>query len=44
MSYAAPGTFALGGDLTVDRIGLGAMRLARNAMGGAGLTATAASR
>lgn len=33
MSDAAPGTFALGGDLTVDRIGFGAMRLARNGMG-----------
>ena len=33
MSHAAPGTFALGGDLTVDRIGFGAMRLARNGMG-----------
>ena len=33
MNSAAPGTFALGGDLTVDRIGFGAMRLARNGMG-----------
>ena len=33
MSDAAPGTFALGGDLTVDRIGFGAMRLARSGMG-----------
>ena len=33
MSHAAPGTFAIGGDLTVDRIGFGAMRLARNGMG-----------
>jgi pyridoxine 4-dehydrogenase len=33
MSYAAPGTFAIGGDLTVDRIGFGAMRLARNGLG-----------
>jgi aryl-alcohol dehydrogenase-like predicted oxidoreductase len=32
MSYAAYGTFAIGGDLTVDRIGFGAMRLARNGM------------
>jgi aryl-alcohol dehydrogenase-like predicted oxidoreductase len=33
MNSAAPGTFAIGGDLTVDRIGFGAMRLARNGMG-----------
>jgi pyridoxine 4-dehydrogenase len=33
MNDAAPGTFAIGGDLAVDRIGLGAMRLARNGMG-----------
>jgi pyridoxine 4-dehydrogenase len=33
MNYAASGTFAIGGDLTVDRIGFGAMRLARNGMG-----------
>jgi pyridoxine 4-dehydrogenase len=33
MDAAAPGTFAIGGDLTVDRIGFGAMRLARNGMG-----------
>jgi aryl-alcohol dehydrogenase-like predicted oxidoreductase len=33
MSSAAPGTFAIGGDLTVNRIGFGAMRLARNGMG-----------
>jgi pyridoxine 4-dehydrogenase len=32
MSYAAHGTFAIGGDLAVDRIGFGAMRLARNGM------------
>jgi len=34
MEHSAPGTFAIGG-LTVDRIGLGAMRLARNGMGDA---------
>ena len=33
MNYAAPRTFAIGGDLAVDRIGFGAMRLARNGMG-----------
>jgi pyridoxine 4-dehydrogenase len=33
MNDAAPGAFAIGGDLKVDRIGLGAMRLARNGMG-----------
>ena len=33
MNSAAPGTFAIGGDLTVGRIGFGAMRLARNGMG-----------
>lgn len=32
MSSAAHGTFAIGGDLIVDRIGFGAMRLARNGM------------
>jgi len=33
MNDAAPGTFAIGGDLAVARIGFGAMRLARNGMG-----------
>jgi pyridoxine 4-dehydrogenase len=33
MNSEAPGTFAIGSDLTVDRIGFGAMRLARNGMG-----------
>jgi len=32
MNHTAPGTFAIGGDLAVDRIGFGAMRLARNGM------------
>ena len=32
MSYAAGSMFAIGGDLTVDRLGFGAMRLARNGM------------
>jgi pyridoxine 4-dehydrogenase len=32
MSSSAHGTYAIGGDLTVDRIGFGAMRLARNGM------------
>jgi len=32
MDHPAHGTFAIGGDLAVDRIGFGAMRLARNAM------------
>jgi aryl-alcohol dehydrogenase-like predicted oxidoreductase len=32
MNSAAPGTFPIGGDLAVDRIGFGAMRLARNGM------------
>jgi pyridoxine 4-dehydrogenase len=35
MNLSAPGTFAIGGDLAVDRIGFGAMRLARNGMGDA---------
>jgi pyridoxine 4-dehydrogenase len=35
MNPSAPGTFAIGGDLAVDRIGFGAMRLARNGMGDA---------
>jgi pyridoxine 4-dehydrogenase len=33
MTDSAYGTFAIGGDLTVDRLGSGAMRLARNGMG-----------
>jgi pyridoxine 4-dehydrogenase len=33
MNDAAPVTFAIGGDRAVDRIGFGAMRLARNGMG-----------
>ena len=33
MTDSAYGTFAIGGDLTVDRVGFGAMRLARNGMG-----------
>ena len=33
MSVPAHSTFALGGDLPVDRLGFGAMRLARNGMG-----------
>ena len=32
MSDSAYGTFAIGGDMTVDRVGFGAMRLARNGM------------
>ncbi|HTU76380.1 MAG TPA: aldo/keto reductase [Trebonia sp.] len=32
MTSSQHGTFAIGGDLTVDRIGFGAMRLARNGM------------
>jgi pyridoxine 4-dehydrogenase len=32
MTSSAHGTFTIGGDLTVDRIGFGAMRLARNGM------------
>jgi pyridoxine 4-dehydrogenase len=32
MDHSAYGTFAIGGDLTVDRIGFGAMRLTRNGM------------
>jgi hypothetical protein len=35
MNLPAYGTFAIGGDLTVDRIGFGAMRLARNGTGDA---------
>jgi pyridoxine 4-dehydrogenase len=34
MNDTAYGTFAIGGDLAVDRIGFGAVRLARNGMGG----------
>jgi hypothetical protein len=33
MIHSAYGTFAIGGDLPVDRMGFGAMRLARNLMG-----------
>ncbi|MBV9602636.1 MAG: aldo/keto reductase [Chloroflexi bacterium] len=33
MIQSAYGTFAIGGDLPVDRVGFGAMRLARNLMG-----------
>ena len=32
MDHSAYGSFAIGGDLTVDRLGFGAMRLARNGM------------
>jgi pyridoxine 4-dehydrogenase len=32
MNHTAYGTFAIGGDLEVDRLGFGAMRLARNGM------------
>jgi len=32
MTSSQHGTFAIGGNLTVDRIGFGAMRLARNGM------------
>ena len=35
MNDSAYGTFAIGGDLVVDRMGFGAMRLARNGMGDA---------
>ena len=35
MNHPAYGTFAIGGDLVVDRIGFGAMRLARGGMGDA---------
>jgi pyridoxine 4-dehydrogenase len=35
MNLSAYGTFAIGGDLVVDRLGFGAMRLARNGMGDA---------
>jgi pyridoxine 4-dehydrogenase len=35
MDHGASGTFRIGGDLAVDRIGFGAMRLARNGMGDA---------
>jgi len=35
MNLSAYGTFAIGGDLVVDRIGFGAMRLARSGMGDA---------
>ena len=33
MADSAYGTFAIGGDMTVDRLGFGAMRLARNGIG-----------
>ena len=33
MADSAYGTFAIGGDMIVDRLGFGAMRLARNGMG-----------
>jgi len=33
MNHSVYGTFAIGGDLVVDRLGFGAMRLARNGMG-----------